>query len=75
LAQENGVQGITLGCGSGNCGICEVEVKKFSNGDKDEDAQGIVVRSCITPLPSGGYTYIEVSEMVDSVWGQDGFDM
>jgi ferredoxin len=73
LASENGIDTITLGCCSGNCGICEVEVLKL-NGESNSDAAiPIVVRSCITPIPPG-YKVIEINELVDDVWGLDGYD-
>jgi uncharacterized 2Fe-2S/4Fe-4S cluster protein (DUF4445 family) len=77
VAEQNGVEGISIGCGQGSCGICEVEVKKFSrNVEEDEtEVPGIVVRSCVTPVPRGDYRRIQVSEMLeDPIWGTDGFD-
>ena len=71
LAQQSGLDTITVGCCSGNCGICEVEVRKYSEGS--EDTTPVVVRSCITPLPPG-YPRVEICEMLDDVWGVDGFD-
>lgn len=77
LASENGIDTITLGCCSGNCGICEVEVLKL-NDESFSDVGGdapipIVVRSCVTPIPPG-YKVIEINELVDDVWGLDGYD-
>jgi len=71
LAQRSGIDTITVGCCTGNCGVCEVEVRKFANGS--EDTVPIVVRSCITALPPG-YPTIEISELIDDVWGLDGYD-
>lgn len=71
---------ITLGCCTGNCGICEVEVRKFEEFESENGNDGLgdapaamVVRSCVTPLPPG-YSRIEVTELVDDIWGLDGFD-
>ena len=77
VAEQNGVEGISIGCGQGSCGICEVEVKKFSRdvGEDETEVPGIVVRSCVTPVPRGDYRRIQVSEMLeDPIWGTDGFD-
>jgi len=77
VAERNGVEGISIGCSQGSCGICEVEVKKFSRDaeEAEEDIPGIVVRSCVTPVPRGDYRRIQVSEMLeDPIWGTDGFD-
>jgi hypothetical protein len=78
LAEKNGIDTITVGCCSGNCGVCEVEVRKYSGlgesgGTTDNDAASIVVRSCVTPLPPG-YGRIEINELIDDVWGLDGYD-
>jgi len=76
LAEKNGVDTITVGCCSGNCGVCEVEVRKYSEGESPEateDAAAIVIRSCVTPLPPG-YSRIEINELIDDVWGLDGYD-
>ena len=88
VAQDAGVESIQLGCGLGNCGICEVEVKKIPRkrgtaeeeiGEEEEETTGIMVRSCVTPLPPAtddAYSRIEISELgIDAIWGQDGFDM
>eukprot|EP00890_Picochlorum_soloecismus_P002270 jgi/Picsp_1/3043/NSC_01265-R1_ferredoxin [Chlamydomonas reinhardtii] len=77
VAERNGVGGISVGCGQGSCGICEVEVKKFARDVEEDEGQvpGIVVRSCVTPVPRGDYRRIQVSEMLeDPIWGADGFD-
>lgn len=75
LADENGIDTIALGCCSGNCGICEVEVIKFLDEDLGEvgDAVPIMVRSCVTSIPPG-YKIIEINELIDDVWGLDGYD-
>jgi ferredoxin len=73
LAEKNGIDTITVGCCSGNCGVCEVEVRKYNAGESVDDAAAIVVRSCITPLPPG-YSRIEINELIDDVWGLDGYD-
>lgn len=71
LAQQSGVDTITVGCCSGNCGVCEVEVRKFEEGS--DETVPVVVRSCITPVPPG-YARLEVNELLDDIWGVDGFD-
>jgi ferredoxin len=74
VADKCGIETITVGCCSGSCGVCEVEVKKYSRErSSDSTAPGIVVRSCVTPLPPG-YPYIQINELVDDVWGLDGYD-
>jgi ferredoxin len=76
LAEKNGIDTITVGCCSGNCGVCEVEVRKYSEGESAEatdDSAAIVIRSCVTPLPPG-YARIEINELIDDVWGLDGYD-
>ncbi|KAF6266426.1 hypothetical protein COO60DRAFT_452880 [Scenedesmus sp. NREL 46B-D3] len=75
VAQRGGVA-IPTGCWQGNCGVCEVEVFKYS-GDADKDSSAgsspAVVRACITKLPPG-YSRVEVAQMQDAIWGLDGFD-
>lgn len=74
LADKCGIDTITVGCCTGNCGVCEVEVKKYNDERmSDSNAMGIVVRSCVTPLPPG-YSYITINELIDDVWGLDGYD-
>lgn len=71
VAEEAGVV-VSYGCGSGQCGMCEMEIKKYSLDDHDDSPVGIVVRSCVTPVPRNiGYKFWEVSEFVDAIWGQD----
>jgi hypothetical protein len=72
-AERAGIDTIQIGCATGNCGVCEVEVRKMGPGESAEDAAAIVVRSCVTPLPPG-YAMVEINEMLDDVWGLDGFD-
>ena len=45
VAEDAGVP-ISVGCGEGQCGACEVEIKK--EGDAGD---AFVVRSCVTPVP------------------------
>lgn len=71
-AVQAGVDTITLGCCAGNCGMCEVEVRKYEAG-ADGDAVAVVVRSCITGVPPG-YERVEVEELLDDAWGLDGYD-
>lgn len=70
MAERAGAD-VELGCNTGNCGVCEVELTKFD--DVRGDSSSIVVRSCITVLPRG-YSRIEIDSMGDSIWGLDGFD-
>lgn len=74
VAHRAGVD-ITLGCCTGNCGVCEVEVKKFdcTDGVSAEDGAPIVVRSCVTPVPSL-YRRIQIEQLSDAIWGLDGYD-
>lgn len=60
---------IVLGCGSGSCGVCEVEVSKLAGG-QDVDPSPAVVRSCVAGIPPG-YARIEVQEVADAIWGSD----
>jgi len=74
--------GITIpgGCYSGNCGICEVEVTKFSDAAAaaaaagSSSSKGAVVRACVARLPPG-YARVEIESLQDdAIWGLDGFD-
>ena len=47
VAEEAGVP-ISVGCGEGQCGSCEVEIKKDGGA-----GDAFVVRSCVTPVPRG----------------------
>jgi hypothetical protein len=56
----------------------QVEVRKYKESagageGGDEPPPGVVVRSCVTPLPPG-YERVEVIELIDDIWGLDGFD-
>lgn len=71
VAEEAGVV-VSYGCGSGQCGMCEMEIKKYSLEEGEDSPVGIVVRSCVTPVPRNvDFKFWEVSEFVDSIWGQD----
>lgn len=59
--------GIPTGCLTGSCGTCEVELKKRGSGSQ-------VVRACMTSIPND-CKFIEIDELVDAVWGCDGFDL
>mmetsp|Transcript_17849 Transcript_17849/g.49901 ORF Transcript_17849/g.49901 Transcript_17849/m.49901 type:complete len:142 (-) Transcript_17849:433-858(-) len=81
VAEAAGVD-IPLGCNQGNCGVCEVEVEKFStvpgpdgsSGGKDLKGSGrSVIRSCIAKIPPG-YARVDITQMTDQIWGVDGFD-
>ncbi|KAL4424714.1 hypothetical protein ABPG77_000057 [Micractinium sp. CCAP 211/92] len=71
LSNEAGAY-ITLGCSQGSCGVCEVEVWKYSSGSST--ASTGVVRACIAGVPPG-YERLEVREVPeDDIWGVDGYD-
>lgn len=71
LANEAGAY-ITLGCSQGSCGVCEVEVWKYSSGSSTPSTG--VVRACIAGVPPG-YERLEVREVPeDDIWGVDGYD-
>ncbi|KAL4854814.1 hypothetical protein ACK3TF_004511 [Chlorella vulgaris] len=71
VAKEAGAD-ITLGCSQGSCGICEVEVHKYSSGSAQPSVG--VVRACIAGVPPG-YSRLEVRDVPDDdIWGVDGFD-
>mmetsp|Transcript_10121 Transcript_10121/g.30300 ORF Transcript_10121/g.30300 Transcript_10121/m.30300 type:complete len:235 (-) Transcript_10121:299-1003(-) len=71
VAQKCGVT-IPLSCGRGDCGTCEMEVRKW---DLDNVEGGTaVVRTCIAAVPPG-YARLELDAMEDHIWGADGFDM
>jgi len=44
VAEDAGVF-LSVGCREGQCGACEVEIRK------GKDHEGMVVRSCVTPIP------------------------
>lgn len=62
---------IPLSCGRGDCGSCEMEVKKWNLGGSQ--AATSVVRTCIAAVPPG-YDRLEIDAMEDAIWGADGFD-
>ena len=80
VAEDAGVS-VSYGCGSGQCGLCEMEVRKYGcrrelvgnmkdGNEATKSASGVVVRSCITPIPHAtDFKLWEVSEFVDPVWG------
>lgn len=70
VAERCGVS-IPLSCGRGDCGSCEMEVKKW-NLDGSQ-AGTSVVRTCIAAVPPG-YDRLEIDAMEDAIWGADGFD-
>ncbi|PRW20476.1 (2Fe-2S)-binding [Chlorella sorokiniana] len=71
VAKDAGVD-ITLGCSQGSCGVCEVEVWKYSSGDSS--GSNGVARACIAGIPPG-YQRLEIREMaVDDFWSVDGYD-
>jgi hypothetical protein len=51
----------------------QVEVRKFLAGQGDHGSEACVVRSCQAAVPPG-YARLEVCELVDAIWGVDGFD-
>lgn len=65
---------IVVGCCSGSCGVCEVELARRGAADGGPDGAPAVVRACITAVPAG-YATVEVSPMPDdAVWGVDAWD-
>ena len=64
---------LTVGCCTGSCGICEVEVRKLQAGEARADAAPAVVRTCIAGVPPG-YARLEIDMLDDQIWGVDGFD-
>lgn len=80
VASRAGVEGISYGCHAGSCGICEVELRRFSGrregeGGADEHDEGtkVVVRACVAVVPAD-CARLEVDLMDDGIWGVDGFD-
>lgn len=62
---------VPTGCLHGSCGICEVELNKYH---KDGSAGApTLVRACITKIPKG-FSRVEIKEVQDPIWGQDGWD-
>ncbi|GAX81481.1 hypothetical protein CEUSTIGMA_g8910.t1 [Chlamydomonas eustigma] len=55
---------LRLGCCSGHCGVCEVEMTCYHGSSKEVS----VIRTCIAKVPSG-FTRIEIADMDDEVWG------
>ncbi|KXZ46476.1 hypothetical protein GPECTOR_43g912 [Gonium pectorale] len=75
---------IPTGCLHGSCGVCEVELFKYSReeGQEGEGREGgwretgspAVLRACVAKVPRG-WGRVEVGMMsIDQVWGQDGWD-
>lgn len=59
-------------CSQGSCGVCEVEVWRYSGGGGVPSTG--VARACVARVPPG-YARIEVHEMPDdAIWGVDGYD-
>ena len=65
---------IVLGCCTGSCGVCEVEVRRSGALDGGLDGAPTVVRACVAAVPAG-YAEVHVSLLPDdAVWGLDAWD-
>lgn len=65
---------IVVGCCSGSCGVCEVELVRRGAVDGGPDGATTVVRSCITAVPAG-YAQVDVSMLPDDAqWSVDAWD-
>lgn len=65
---------IVLGCCSGSCGVCEVELGRQGALDGGPDGAPAVVRACVTAVPAG-YARVDVALLPDdAVWGVDAWD-
>lgn len=62
---------IPLSCGRGDCGSCEMEVKKWELSGIQGGTS--VVRTCIAAVPPG-YGRLEIDSLEDDIWGADGYD-
>ncbi len=62
----------------GNCGVCEMELQKFSYSEQEARLVGSgpqVVRTCVARVPGGGFPLVELQPLADDLaWGVDGFD-
>ena len=65
---------IVMGCCTGSCGVCEVEVRRSCALDGGLDGAPTVVRACVAVVPAG-YAQVHVSLLPDdAVWGVDAWD-
>nr|AWK24091.1 chloroplast ferredoxin-7 [Chlamydomonas sp. UWO 241] len=73
VAQRAGVA-LTLGCCSGSCGVCEVEVTVYTDGEREraDDGNTSVVRTCIGRVPPGCVSAIVRDLPGDDIWGGEG---
>ena len=63
---------LTLGCSSGSCGVCEMELTKSGALDGTGVGEGtVVVRPCIHVVPRG-FARVHLNQMLDDdIWGGD----
>lgn len=65
---------VPVGCCTGSCGICEVELARLGALDGSPDGARAVVRACVTAVPAG-YAAVEISFVPDdAAWGVDAWD-
>jgi uncharacterized spore protein YtfJ len=83
VALRAGVSSIQYGCHTGNCGVCEVELRRYAaevagkgsggGGGVSSEPTTVVVRTCVAVVPAGAER-VEIDLMDDGVWGLDGWD-
>jgi ferredoxin len=66
---------VPVGCCTGSCGICEVEVgRRGATDGVSPDGATAVVRACVTAVPAG-YASVDLSFVPDdAAWGVDAWD-
>lgn len=80
VARRAGVDSIQYGCHLGNCGVCEVELRRYKSSgeqgksDGGNDASTVVVRACVAVVPADS-SRVEIDLLDDGgAWGLDGWD-
>jgi hypothetical protein len=77
VARRAGVDSIQYGCHLGNCGVCEVELRRYKSGGEGKggnDASTVVVRACVAVVPADS-SRVEIDLLDDGgAWGLDGWD-
>lgn len=82
VARRAGVESIQYGCHTGNCGVCEVELRRYEGAEGEGDSGGdeapppaaVVVRACVAVVPAGA-SRVEIDLLDDGgAWGLDGWD-